>query len=239
MNKPPMLRILEDAQLAHQSGDFTNALKFYEHFFDHALDENPTAFYGIRLSHCLRGWSRLAKEFPGAQQRLEEKQQDALSEFKLSQNPESFNDYLEISTHLGVREDAISEFVSLFEETPTSAAKLVRYVWNDLVKAEYWDVCNTLLDEPNLKLDELFAIFDERSKMRDIDPAFDSLDFEQHTVDQLLADVQKTITVLRHQNRGDEIAALERQFFQGVQSRNHGTLNKQVTAKGAFLFAAH
>ena len=43
MEKPKIIQVLEDATLAHESGDFVNALKFYEHFFDHALDDDPYA----------------------------------------------------------------------------------------------------------------------------------------------------------------------------------------------------
>ena len=50
------MQVLKDAQLAHQAGDFVNALKFYQQFFDHALDDDPYAFYGVRLSYCLEGW---------------------------------------------------------------------------------------------------------------------------------------------------------------------------------------
>jgi len=66
MEKPSILKVLEDAQLAHQAGDFVNALKFYEYFFDHALEDDPYAYYGARLSHCLQGWTELAGTFPGA-----------------------------------------------------------------------------------------------------------------------------------------------------------------------------
>lgn len=239
MEKPSIIKVLEDAQLAHQSGDFVNALKFYQHFFDHALDDDPAAFYGVRLSYCLQGWSRLAQVFPGAKQALEHKQQEVLTEYRRHEQPELFNDFLEISTQLDERDIAIEEFVSQFDTKPDSAKRLSRYVWDDLIEMERWDICNELLAEPSLKLDELFAVFDEYQKMRELDPAFDTLKFEQHIVDKLLQDVQRTVSVLRHGDRVKDIAALERQFFQGVQNRTHALLSKQVNAKGAFLFAAH
>lgn len=239
MDKPTIIQVLEDAQLAHQSGDFVSALKFYQHFFDHALAEDPAAFYGVRLSHCLQGWSRLAQVFPGAKQALERKQQEVLTEYLRNEEPEIFNDYLEISTQLGDRQMAISEFIALFDTKPDTAKRLSRYVWNDLIDLEEWNICNALLTEPTLKLDELFAVYDEFLKMRELDPRFDTLKFEQHIVDQLLLDVQRTVSVLRHQNRAADIAALQRQFFQGIQHRDHALLSKQVNAKGAFLFAAH
>ena len=81
MEKPQIIQVLEDARLAHQAGDFVNALKFYEHFFDHALDDDPYALYGARLSHCLTGWGELAQVFPGAMNRLTTKKRHALEHY--------------------------------------------------------------------------------------------------------------------------------------------------------------
>jgi len=55
----------------------------------------------------------------------------------------------------------------------------------------------------------------------------------------LLNDVQQLSVVLRQNNRTDEVDALQRQFQQGVESRNHSILTKQFHAKSAFLFSGH
>lgn len=239
MEKPAIIQVLEDAQLAHQSGDFVNALKFYEHFFDHALDEDPYAFYGARLSHCLQGWGELAEVFPGAKNRLEHKKRDMLDLYLEARNPERFHDYLCICRRLGVEQDALEQFLSLHHDEPKSAAKLSKYLWNDLVSAEQWQVCSELMEQANLKLDELFAVFDEAGRLKEFDPSFNNLQFEEHIVATLLDDVQKVVLILRHNNRTDDIHALERQFNQGVTHRDHPILSKQAHAKASFLFAGH
>lgn len=239
MEKPPILRVLEDARLAHRAGDYTNALRFYEHFFDHALDEDASALYSLRFSHCLDGWAQLAQEFPGARQRLQQKQQQVLLAYQATKIPDRFFDYWEISARLGDTAQALQVFLELYTNDFDNANKLVRFVWDDLIKAEQWQVCSELLPEPAQKLDELFTLFDEYAKMREVDDAFNSAKFEQHIVDQLLSNLQHVVTVLRHANRSTAITALERQFYQGLKSRDHATLNKQVHAQGAFLFATH
>ena len=239
MDKPQIIQVLEDARLAHQAGDFVNALKFYEYFFDHALDDDPYAFYGARLSHCLNGWGELAVEFPGAKNRLEAKKREVLDDYLEARHPERFHDYLTICRVLGVEEDALNQFLNLHHSEPKSAAKLGKYLWNDLISAEHWDVCSSLMEQVPQKVDELFAVFDEADRLKEFDPSFNNPRFEQHIVDTLLDDVQKVAMVLRYADRCDDIAALKRQFHQGVESRDHSLLNKQVHAKSSFLFTGH
>jgi len=239
LEKPQIIQVLEDAQLAHKAGDFVNALKFYEHFFDHSLDDDPYAYYGVRLSHCLKGWGELAEVFPGARSRLDAKKREMLDRYLADRDPERFHDYLAICRCLGLESDALEQFLRLHHSEPKSAAKLSKYLWDDLISAEQWQVCSELMEQANLKLDELFAVFDEAAKLRDYDPAFDNIQFEQHIVDTLLNDVQRVVMVLRYSDRGDDIDRLQRQFQQAVAHRDHSTLTKQAHAKGSFLFAGH
>lgn len=239
MTAQDVLRLLENAHLAHKAGDFNNACSFYEQFFDQALAVDPIALYGIRLSHCLDGWASLAKEFPGALLRLEQKQASTFADYTKQKEPERFHDYLQISQRLDKTDEAIAAFAQLHASNPRSAAKLSKFVWQPLVTRQRWELCNALLEQPSLKLDELFAVFDEASRMRELDPEFDTLEFETHIANQLLGDLQNLVSVLRHGDRTAEINDLERQFFRGVQSRNQATLNKLINAQGAYLFAAH
>lgn len=239
MEKPAIIQVLEDAQLAHQAGDFVNALKFYEHFFDHSLDDDPYAFYGARLSHCLNGWGELAQVFPGAKNRLEAKKREVLEVYLDARDPERFHDYLSICRVLGLEEQAVSEFLKLHSTEPKSAAKLSKFLWDDLINAEQWLVCSALMEQANQKMDELFAIYDEAARLKDVDPAFDNIKFEQHIVDNLLDNVQKVVMVLRYSDRADDISALQRQFQQGVDTRDTSLLSKQAHAKASFLFSGH
>jgi len=239
LEKPQIITILEDAQLAHQAGDFVNALKFYEHFFDHALDDDPLALYGARLSHCLSGWGDLAQVFPGAKNRLEAKRRETLEVYLDKRDPEQFHDYLSICRVLGCEADALEAFLKLHHSEPKSAAKLSKYLWDDLINAEQWEVCSILMEQANQKLDELFAVFDEAARLKEFDASFNSVKFDQHIVDTLLSDVQKVVMVLRHSKRIDDIHLIQRQFQQGVTTRDHSLLTKQVHAKSSFLFAEH
>jgi len=238
-DKPQIIQVLEDAQLAHQAGDFVNALSFYQYFFDHALDDDPYALYGVRLSHCLKGWADLATVFPGAKNALEDKKTDMLNSYHETKNPEHFHDYVSICRYLNCQNEALDTFIQLHHAQPKSALKLTKFVWDDLLVAEKWSVCNDLLIEPVQKLDELFSIFDEANRLQQYDPAFNNAKFEAHIVDSLLNDLQNLVMVLRHANRVEDLATIERQFYQCAESRDHAALAKQIHAKNTFLFAGH
>lgn len=239
MQQPEILTVLKDAQTAFQAGDFVNSLSFYEHFFDHALDEDPYALYAVRLSHCLDGWAELAQVFPGAKKALERKRNSMLETYLENRDPERFHDFLSISRALGTESDALEEFLKLHHKQPKSAAKLTKYVWDDLLIHEHWQVCSELMVESNQKLDELFAVFDEAAKLKEFDSSFDNPKFEQHIVDTLLNDLQSVVMVLRYSGRDDDIKALERQFHQAIEQRNNSLLSKQAHAKSSFLFTGH
>jgi len=187
----------------------------------------------------LTGWGELAEVFPGAKNRLDAKRRETLEAYIQNRDPEGFHDYLSICRVLGREEEALEQFLALYNAEPKSAAKLGKYLWDDLVNAEHWTVCGELLQEANQKLDELFAVFDEAARLKEFDPTFDTVKFDQHIVDTLLGDVQKVVLVLRRNNRSDDIALLLRQFQQAITSRDHPLLNTQAHAKGAFLFANH
>ena len=237
--KPEMLVVLENANTAHKAGDYANALRFYETFFDHALDDDPYALYGVRLSHCLESWAELALIFPGAKRALESKQRDVLAVYEQQKDPEKFHDYLCICRQLGLNDKALETFLRLHAENPKSSAKLVKYIWDDLINAEHWGVCSALLEQPAQKLDELFSIFDESTKLKEIDSSFDTIQFENHIVDQLLNDVHKISLVLRHTQRSEELVSIERQFYSALENQESSSLHKQAHSKSSFLFSGH
>ena len=239
MQKPHIIKVLEDAQLAHKSGDFVNALSFYEYFFDHALDDDPYALYGMRHYHCIGGWVRLAREFVGAKNSLQDKQSDTLSLYQKHKHPEHFHDYYVISCGLEQKEEALQQFISIYNTNFKSSCRLVKFVWDDLVTAEHWEICNAFLDEPVQKLDESFAVFDEACNLRDIDASFKNDAYDEYTLNELVKGANELLLVLRHNNRADDVELVQRKFYEIAHSRDHSGLNKLIQAKGSFLFSGH
>lgn len=234
-----VMKLLENATMAHEAGDFVNADRFYADFFDRALAVDPMAFYAIRLNNCLLAWGQLAKDFPGARISLQNKADESLAEFMANETTERFHDYVTIMRVLNEPQQGVDAFLNVYAEAPKRAQRIVKYVWNDLLIAKEWTVCSALLERPEQKLDELFAVFDQAAKMKDVDERFNTVEFDEHIVATLLNDVQRVVEVLRHAERSDEIIALARQFQQGVSQRQHAVLAKQVSAQGSYLFIGH
>ena len=239
MEKPLIMQVLQDAQLAHEAGDFVNALKFYAHFFDHALDDDPYALYGVRLSYCLEGWARLANEFVGANNQLKEKQAESLQNYQQTKRPESFHDYYAISCALDGQQTALKEFLEINSKSNKSAGKLVKFVWQDLINNEHWQVCNQFLDDPVQKLDESFSIFEEANRLQEMDVSFATDTFQQHILTELIAGVNELLMVLRHNNRTNDVEMIQRKFYEIAHGKNHAALDSLLQSKGAFLFSGH
>ena len=239
MDKPDIIKVLEDAKVAHESGDFVNALKFYQTFFDHALDDDPYALYGARLSHCLDGWAELALTYPAAKSALSNKRLSCKDLYMAEMNPEDFNDYYSICKCLGLDEEAIETFLTVFQSAPKSAEKLAKFVWDDLVNAEHWQECNALVTNPTDKLNELFAIFDQTNELKEYDPSFNTKQFDLHIVETLLSNLQKLVLVLRQNGRADDIKTLQEKFYLEVKTRNHPLLDQRSHSQSSFLFIGH
>lgn len=239
METPQIMQVLQDAQLAHEAGDFVNALKFYEQFFDHALDDDPYALYGVRLSYCLDGWARLAQEFVGAKNQLTSKQSGCLALYLDKKQPESFHDYYAISIALGEQGIALEQFFQINESSSKSASRLIKYVWQDLIEGQHWQVCNQFLEDPVQKLDEYFSVFDEADRLQEMDISFASDTFKEHILSQLTKGVNELLLVLRHNNRVDDVEMIQRKFYEISHSKNHAGLDRLLQAKGAFLFSGH
>ncbi len=239
MEQPEIMKLLQDAQLAHEAGDFVNALKFYAQFFDHALDDDPYALYGVRLSYCLDGWARLAKEFVGAKNQLVEKQAESLKDYQDKKRSESFHDYYAISCALDDRLTALEVFLAINSKSTKSASKLIKFVWQDLIDDEQWQVCNQFLDDPFQKLDEYFSVFEEANRLQDMDMSFATDAFQQHILSELVGGVNELLMVLRHNNRSNDVDMIQRKFYEIAHAKSHAGLDRLLQSKGAFLFSGH
>jgi hypothetical protein len=70
MDRPCQRDALDNARAAFKHGDYPEALRQYDYFFDHALDDDPAALYGVRLSYCLDEWAKLGEKYPPALESL-------------------------------------------------------------------------------------------------------------------------------------------------------------------------
>ena len=187
----------------------------------------------------MEGWGKLAKEFIGAKNELVSYQRNTLQAYLSTKRPELFHDFYSICAVLEQRELAVEEFLSINIDNHEQATRLIKFVWDDLIQQQHWQVCNQFLNEPIKKLDESFEIFDQAVKLQDVDSSFANSAFEEHVLSTLINNVQELLLVLRHNKRSIDVDMIERKFFEIANSKQHAALDQLIQAKGSFIFAGH
>jgi len=61
-----MQKYLSDTQQMVREGRYQEALERFVWFHDHALEHEPSAMYGVRLSFALSYWKSLGDVYPPA-----------------------------------------------------------------------------------------------------------------------------------------------------------------------------
>ncbi len=226
--------VLDKARAAFRSGQHAEALAQYEYFFDHALDDDPYTLYGVRLSYCLSEWAKLGKKYPQALERLEQKKQDALGQLHQTRNPERFHDFIAICEYLQCKEEPIDQFLSLHTSDEDLAKEIVRFIWNELVEAQQWKVCEAYLASPTEKYESVLAKFDQAMNVCKSDPTLGADDFEQQIKGWYVRDASNLLLVLTNSNRKDDISSLHRRIDSDMQSRGYPELITQIHERVAF-----
>jgi hypothetical protein len=155
--------VLKQARAAFACEDWPLALDRYEYFFDHALDDDPARYYGVRLSYCLSEWARLGERYEPAGKRLEARAEQSLAEFDRTSKRERFHDFVAISRALGRDDEGVRSFLGYHTGDIRLARKVGQFVWHRLVELELWDVCSEHLRKPGKRVDLAFVAFDIES----------------------------------------------------------------------------
>jgi hypothetical protein len=223
--------MLNDARKAVKNNDFPAALEKYEYFFDHALDDDPASFYGVRLSYCLDEWVRLGKKYPKAIDRLESKKDEAILLLKESGDAEKFHDYVSICEYLGKTGDAIEGFIHLHESNQDLAKKVVRFIWKKLVEKRQWKLCSFYLDNPSKNLSNALNKFDESMTICKADPSLGGEDFERQIKGWYVTDIGNVLLVLKYSERFNEFMSFRNEAFENIEKRGYPELVDKIKEK--------
>ena len=173
-----MRKCLDEARQHSRAGDYAKALELFEYFFDHALDEDDGALYGVRLSFCLAYWAELAETYPPAEQRLLERKTECLDAFLDSEDAELFHDFAAICKYLDEPDAPLDKFEELLRDDKPKADIVVRYLWDDLIDAGRWNACKPYLADPEAHYQRALAQVDNmaelyRTRPEDLGPRFE------------------------------------------------------------------
>ncbi len=219
---------LDKARAAFKAGDHPEALRQYEYFFDHALDEDPHSLYGVRLSYCLDEWAKLGAKYPPALDRLRQKSEEALALLNQTRTSERFHDFVAICKYLKLKEEPIQCFLAYHESDRTLASSIVRFIWDELVKNKHWAVCAEYLPKPEEKYETALAKFDQALQICKSDPSLGGDDFEEQIKGWYIRDVANLLVVLKNTGRTEAAAGLDASMAADMKSRGYSELIGKV-----------
>jgi hypothetical protein len=218
---------LEKARVALAGGDYAAASELYEYFFDHAL-ETDKSFYGVRLSYCLDEWAEVAKKYPPARVRLEEKMAAALAQFDKTRKPEYFHDYYAICRSLDCVDKAVEKFLAYHNSDSLLAQNIFRFVRGDLVAAKQWDVCGTYLQDSAKVYRKFLEAFDGTMKYGREKDHDETISFAK---DWFVENMTDLLLVLKHTGRHEEAEAIQEQMSLELMTRDMPELADDVADK--------
>lgn len=199
--------ILQEARSASGAGDVERAVECYERFFDHALDEDPASYYGVRLSYCLVEWANLGARNPMATDRLRMKGRSALASFDATREPERFHDYVAICDALSEPELAREAFLRYHESDSEAMAPVFHFIWRSLVGAQLWSVCGAYLSDHNDAYDRIVHRFDRGIAVCDQHPELGGQELVEDLQSFCVRDLRYLVMILR--NTGRDSAATQ------------------------------
>lgn len=223
--------VLEDAKHAAQSGDYSDALNKFEYFFEHALDEDPYSLYGVRLSYCLDEWIDLGEKYPPALERLHQLKEISLTQLNETKDPERFHDYMAICRYLGCADKPVTQFLHIHSHEQPLAQAIVRFIWDDLVKAEMWDICAEYLPDPKEEYEHSIAKFDEALKICQSDSRLNEEEFKQQIKGWYVVDVSNILLVLQHTGQRQAFDLIHEYAGSDLQYRGCGELLDEINQK--------
>jgi len=225
---------LDVARAAFRDGRYPEALSSYEWFFDHALDDDPAALYGVRLSYCLHEWARLGAKYPPALQRLEERRDQALDAFGSTRDPERFHDFKAICEALDEESKLpVSTFADLHRRDRTLAALVVRFIWHEIVEAKMWDVAGTYVIDYRADYESAIERFAETMAICEESPELGGEEFADQIRGWCIKDLRDLWLVLIHSSRTGEADILRQLAESDARLGNHPTIAERAFAGAA------
>lgn len=139
---------LAAARLAANEGRHEEALREYQWFHAHALDESRS-WYGVRLSYALIEWADLGRQYAPARQALEELRGHKTALLLAGQGDRQlFHEVEAIHDALGERGHTHRLFVELEKLAPELAKSCADHALTAIIEAGDFALAERLLPEP-------------------------------------------------------------------------------------------
>lgn len=220
--------VLKKARDAAKSGLYEEALENYEYFFDHALDEDPSSFYGVRLSYCLDEWAELGKKYPEARNRLEAKRDESISLLQTTRSPERFHDYVAICDYLDCKDLPVEKFIRIHEHDRPLAVDIVRYIWDQLVQRQLWKICREYVAQPLDKYEHHISSFDQAIAICKSDASLGGDRFEKKIKGWCIRDVSNLLLVLKNNYEVEACVDIMKRVERDLLERSYDDVFEEI-----------
>lgn len=227
-DSPEPREVLREARSAASEGDFETALSKYEFFFDHALDDDPAALYGVRLSYCLDEWAQIGEKFDPARAALVNRKKESLRLFGESKELERFHDFVAICGYLKCTDEAIAEFARLSDADFQLADRVYRFIRKELVRASEWELCGRHVKEGMSAYEFALTAFDQTWAIGKTDTTIGGSEYESWVRRMYVEEVANLLSVLKNCERNDECDAIWGRIAEDVDSREQDDLLGKV-----------
>jgi hypothetical protein len=135
-------------QVVARDGRHEEALREYEWFHDHALEDEP-ALYGVRLSFALANWVDLGKIYPPALASLQAVRDRKSARLRAGEGDrELFHDVEAINESLGDYECTYDLLVDILQQRPDLAKKCAGLAMRSIVHVGDFALARGFIDEP-------------------------------------------------------------------------------------------
>ena len=130
-------------------GQYEQALREFQWFHDHALEQDPT-LYGVRLSYALYAWVDLGQEYPPALEALEAVRQRDMALLLAGQGKRGlFHDVVAINDELGKSEETHALCVELERADPALLLACADIALPAIIAAGDYALAERLLPAPD------------------------------------------------------------------------------------------
>lgn len=143
----------DNAREAARSGRYEEALRGYIWFHNHALEEDPSYWYGVRLSYALSEWIALASIYPPALARLKRIRDEKAERLARGDGDYAlFHDVAAINEKLGEISSTYDVFVKLQKANPALAEKCAVIAMPAIVQVDDFVLARRLIKDPEYSI---------------------------------------------------------------------------------------
>jgi hypothetical protein len=190
-----MQKYLSDTQTLVGKKQYEEALERFIWFHDHALEHEPAAMYGVRLSFALMYWKNLGDVYPPARKALVEVRDRKTERLKeKTGNSALFHDVVALNRTLAETPKTVQLFELIDKEQPEQAKEYWNVAKDAVIAAKRYDLARKYIGNPVRAFTKAKAMYDRNTTLYD-NPQMGGEHFRVYNENHLVEESLKLIEV--------------------------------------------